>query len=355
MAVTTGERLQAGILAAKQGHVQAAKELLAGVVMVDPNADQAWFWLGKILSSPDQSAECFRRALAVNPANQEAQQALLDLIRPDLSFMPKSEPSGPMSSRPAFIPETDAFSYPPPSPSGKNKAETLSPFAGPPAEGDTLPPENPSGPTSPPYVPPFDEPIEEGDEILSLEDRAALAAEADQRVTRKPTEPALEAELVAEPPGWMEAPPVPSEPAAPVAARSEEELPRAEFPEQPPRKASGLIFGICGFILAVMLLGFPGLLLNQEGGITAAIADLFPPAQTQAEVVVPESPTLVPVESLPTPAPVEAPTFTPVPTQSLNRRLEAIHAESLSGQELNSQRKVCPGCPGLGCGSQHCP
>jgi len=348
VAVSTGERLQAGILAAKQGRTQEAKELLAGVVVIDPNTEMAWFWLGKVLSSPDQSAECFRRVLAINPNNQEAQKALLDLIRPDLSFMPKSTPPGAAPSRPAFSTETEAISSPAPRPSAGDKAETVflspdessAPFTAPPADEVKAPPEEPpSGPASPPYVPPFDESIEEGDEVLSHEDRAALAAEADQRVMGKQAEPAQADGPASQPTPPVETPPVHPESGSPDQSHSQSDLPPAPFPgfiepEQPPRKASGWVLGICGFLLAVMLLGFPILLLNQDGSVTAAIADLLQPAPTPVAVVIPEAPTQTLVESLPIQVPPAALTPTPVPTQSVNRRLEAVHADSLRGQEL---------------------
>ncbi len=76
MTRTVAERLQAGILAAKGGGLDHARELLAGVVIQDPSIEAAWYWLGIILTLPAEKAWCFKRALELNPQNLDARRQL---------------------------------------------------------------------------------------------------------------------------------------------------------------------------------------------------------------------------------------------------------------------------------------
>ncbi len=84
--------LQAGITAAQAGDREKARALLSKAVIIDPKSEQAWLWLGLSLDEPDRRQYCFRRVLALNPNNAEAQRQLQPLG--------SSSPPGPSSLPP---------------------------------------------------------------------------------------------------------------------------------------------------------------------------------------------------------------------------------------------------------------
>ncbi len=70
------DALRAGIAAARAGNVKDAQVLLAKAVRENPKSEQAWFWLGTVLTEPERREYCFRRVLALNPDHVQAKERL---------------------------------------------------------------------------------------------------------------------------------------------------------------------------------------------------------------------------------------------------------------------------------------
>lgn len=78
------ERLKAGIDAARRGDRETAQKLLRQVVASKPDHEVAWMWLASVSESLQERRTCLERAIAINPKNTRAQEALrqLDAIMP---------------------------------------------------------------------------------------------------------------------------------------------------------------------------------------------------------------------------------------------------------------------------------
>ena len=61
----------------KKGQKKTAGSLLASIVETNPKNDMAWFYLSSCVELPDQKEYCFKRALEINPDNQQAQKGLI--------------------------------------------------------------------------------------------------------------------------------------------------------------------------------------------------------------------------------------------------------------------------------------
>jgi hypothetical protein len=70
------ETLQKGIRAAKRGKKEPAQHLLTQVVQADPNNEEAWMWLARVVEDPVQKADCLQHILNLNPNNQWAAEQL---------------------------------------------------------------------------------------------------------------------------------------------------------------------------------------------------------------------------------------------------------------------------------------
>lgn len=80
--MTNDELLQAAITAVQAGDHDRASLLLIQLVKADPASEKGWLWLGLQRSDPAQRADCFRRVLAINPANRVARSQLQQLTGP---------------------------------------------------------------------------------------------------------------------------------------------------------------------------------------------------------------------------------------------------------------------------------
>ncbi len=76
------ELLQKGIRAARRGHQEPARRLLGQVLQADPNREEAWVWLARVVDNPTQRAECLKQALRLNPGNAWAAGELAALHAP---------------------------------------------------------------------------------------------------------------------------------------------------------------------------------------------------------------------------------------------------------------------------------
>lgn len=102
--MSSDELLQAAIAAARAGDYDRASLLLIQLVKADPASEKGWLWLGLLRIDPAQRADCFRRVLALNPANRVARSQLQKLTAPPI----------PPSISPAASPNPLAVMAPPP-------------------------------------------------------------------------------------------------------------------------------------------------------------------------------------------------------------------------------------------------
>lgn len=72
----TNETLQKGIRAARRGHNEPARRLLAQVTQADPQNETAWLWLSRVTEEPQQRAQALQQVLALNPQNRWAAEQL---------------------------------------------------------------------------------------------------------------------------------------------------------------------------------------------------------------------------------------------------------------------------------------
>ena len=73
------DALQKGIRAARRGRKEPAQRLLAQVVQAEPENEEAWLWLSRVVDSTTERATCLNRALALNPDNRWAADQLAEL------------------------------------------------------------------------------------------------------------------------------------------------------------------------------------------------------------------------------------------------------------------------------------
>lgn len=86
------ETLQKGIRAARRGKKEAARQLLAQVVEADPNHEEAWMWLARVVDDPQQKAACLQRVVDINPDNQWAAEQLAAVQAPSPEPTPEPTP-----------------------------------------------------------------------------------------------------------------------------------------------------------------------------------------------------------------------------------------------------------------------
>ncbi|MEW5872487.1 MAG: tetratricopeptide repeat protein [Chloroflexota bacterium] len=105
--------LEAGIAAAQAGDVRNATILLSNAVRIEPGSELGWLWLGRCLAEPERKVYCFRRALALNPANAEAAQELKSM-GVALPPVPEKPPGPGVEAReaPPAPPEAQAAAQP---------------------------------------------------------------------------------------------------------------------------------------------------------------------------------------------------------------------------------------------------
>lgn len=72
----SADTFRQAILLAKAGQREQARQMLAHLVMQQPDHELAWVWLSDLVDSPEQQRYCLRRALAINPANVATQRRL---------------------------------------------------------------------------------------------------------------------------------------------------------------------------------------------------------------------------------------------------------------------------------------
>jgi WD40 repeat protein len=74
------DALQQAIVAVKTGERQRARQILSEILQAEPENPLAWIWLSRAVTTAEQRRACLDRALALNPAGPEVQQALLEWL-----------------------------------------------------------------------------------------------------------------------------------------------------------------------------------------------------------------------------------------------------------------------------------
>lgn len=64
--------LQESVTAAKAGDRLTAREILRDVMEYDPNLEEGWLVMAYVADAMEEKADCFRRVLEMNPANERA-------------------------------------------------------------------------------------------------------------------------------------------------------------------------------------------------------------------------------------------------------------------------------------------
>lgn len=90
--------LRTGIEAAQSGRPAVARGVFDRVLARDPYHETAWLWKATVAETLDERRACLRRVLVINPANQQAGQALEELRR---------QTSGPPPRKAAPQPQPD--------------------------------------------------------------------------------------------------------------------------------------------------------------------------------------------------------------------------------------------------------
>lgn len=96
-----------GVLALRERRdAAAARSLLMQSLKLNPHNEMAWLWLSRTTNDPDKRLQCVERALAINPANEQALALRAALL--EQSASPAAAPSAP----PPASADTDAPSPP---------------------------------------------------------------------------------------------------------------------------------------------------------------------------------------------------------------------------------------------------
>lgn len=72
----SSDLLESARLAIHQGKKDQARALLGRYLVEDPNCEQAWFLLAQVVEKPEQTVDCLKRVIRLNPNNQAAARAL---------------------------------------------------------------------------------------------------------------------------------------------------------------------------------------------------------------------------------------------------------------------------------------
>lgn len=104
------DSLQQARIAIESENIEHARRLLNQLLQTNPDNDEAWVLLARVIKTPEWQRACLERALAINPQNRAAKQALLDwvLAGEDSSPSPLVAPASPVSAPPVSAPPAPA-------------------------------------------------------------------------------------------------------------------------------------------------------------------------------------------------------------------------------------------------------
>ncbi len=97
------DQLDSALLALQNGEKEQARLILANLLRVDPKNELAWYWLATCVDSVQQQLDCLMRAIALNPANSQAQAALVKLDQ--AAPPPNNKPEAVLPTDPQTNPE----------------------------------------------------------------------------------------------------------------------------------------------------------------------------------------------------------------------------------------------------------
>ena len=130
-----------GIAAARARDRAGAQEALLQAVRLDPQDEQAWFWLAAVQTEPRQTAYYLERVLEINPENARA-RAGLDAVRAQLGQSSAAPPTARVLPGAAPAPVAPV---PHPAPPGAASAEPGLPWNTPAPAASTPAPPAPAG------------------------------------------------------------------------------------------------------------------------------------------------------------------------------------------------------------------
>ena len=91
------EKLEQAIASIKAGNSNKGKQLLVEILKANPNNEQAWLWLSRIVVSKVDQRDFLKEVLRINPNNWQAKEALSELQtkrREEISIIIKSAFAG---------------------------------------------------------------------------------------------------------------------------------------------------------------------------------------------------------------------------------------------------------------------
>ena len=101
--MTKQELLKQADYTYQRGNRELAKKYLSELLTAYPNEEAAWLLLAKVVEEKERKIECYKRALKINPGNNETRIAL---IRID-----SSSPTLPLNGRLTITPQQSSTSY----------------------------------------------------------------------------------------------------------------------------------------------------------------------------------------------------------------------------------------------------
>ena len=69
-------KLQQAITAIKGGNKEKGKQILVETLKADPNNENAWLWMTKVVDSDKQRLQCLEQVLRINPDNETAKRGI---------------------------------------------------------------------------------------------------------------------------------------------------------------------------------------------------------------------------------------------------------------------------------------
>jgi hypothetical protein len=80
--------LSQGMLAAKSGRKEEARQLLEAVLDADERNEQAWLWMSSVVDSDEERLICLENVLAINPNHEIARKGLAALGAVPAAYQP---------------------------------------------------------------------------------------------------------------------------------------------------------------------------------------------------------------------------------------------------------------------------
>jgi len=77
-----GQLIQQALSEAKSGNRQKARDLLSQAVKQEPQSARAWYLLSQAVGDPEQSKQCLKKVLQLDPSNAQARERLQKLEAP---------------------------------------------------------------------------------------------------------------------------------------------------------------------------------------------------------------------------------------------------------------------------------